>query len=70
MITTKMYIPALRFGHGKKLIAKSMVRGEAGKKNLFVQFRNGLQDIDMYSLGSTHRVPVKKKEKPRIRFLP
>ena len=53
-----------------KLIVKNSVGRVSGKKYLFLYFRNGFQDIQVYALCPSKGISVKKKEQAAIRFFP
>jgi hypothetical protein len=63
-----MNITTLRMRNCVKLIVKNSIGREPGKKYLFLCFRNGFQDIQVYSLRPTKRIPVEKKEQASLRF--
>lgn len=57
-----MDVPAPCMRDPVKLSTESGIGGVAGKKNLFLYFRYGFQDVQVNALCPAHRIPVKEKE--------
>jgi hypothetical protein len=67
-VTPDMYVLISAVWNALEFFLKNSIGGIPGKKNLFLFFCNGPEDIQVYPLCATQGIAIQKKEKTISRF--